>query len=617
METTSFSRGRWSQPIQALLLYSASCLVTPIAAAPGGEFAGGTGEPNDPYQIATAEQLISIGSDPNLLSRHFVLVADIDLDPNQPGGKVFTQAVIAPFSPPFSGSLDGRGHVVRNLVINAQTSPGGLIGVITVGGTVKGLSVENARISSGSSAGGLVVSNDGDIVSCSSTGSVTGGWAVGGLVGGNFGNIVDCHTAGDVSGVGEVGGLVGFNCYGSVSNSCSTGSVSSTGDDVGGLVGDSYRGSVSNSCSTGSVSGTHGVGGLVGHNGSAVSNSYSEGSVTGDCDVGGLVGWSSSGTVSSSFWDMTTSGRNTSDGGTGLTTAQMQDPNTFLAAGWDFWGNRLDGVSDDWFMPKGSYPVLCWQTDKTGLLAIPDVRGLTLDEAERALEAVGLALAKEKEVQGDWDRTIPPGHVLRAYYPRLYAAPGGEVELLISSGPYDWAMNPGDGTPAGPHQIRTASQLESLLDHPERWDRYFVLTGDVDMAGRTYSTALIAPDANAADGFQGMAFTGGFDGQGFKILNLAITSRTNDYLGLFGFVGRQADVRRVHLVAARITGGAGSYYVGTLAGYNAGAIRECSATGMASGNCKHTGSLIGENVGYTADNALGGAGTARYCGEQP
>ena len=63
-------------------------------------FAGGTGEPNDPYQIATAEQLISIGSDPNLLDKHFILLNDIDLDPNLPGGRVFTQAVIAPSEDP-------------------------------------------------------------------------------------------------------------------------------------------------------------------------------------------------------------------------------------------------------------------------------------------------------------------------------------------------------------------------------------------------------------------------------------------------------------------------------------------------------------------------------------
>ena len=52
-------------------------------------FEGGTGEPNDPYRISTAEQLISFGQDPTLLSRHFVLVADIDLDPWLPGGREF------------------------------------------------------------------------------------------------------------------------------------------------------------------------------------------------------------------------------------------------------------------------------------------------------------------------------------------------------------------------------------------------------------------------------------------------------------------------------------------------------------------------------------------------
>jgi hypothetical protein len=57
-----------------------------------------------------------------------------------------------------------------------------------------------------------------------------------------------------------------------------------------------------------------------------------------------------------------------------------------------------------------------------------------------------------------------------------------------------------------------------------------VQTSDIDMAGRTYSTALIAPDVNAAEGFQGTPFTGHFDGQGFQILNLAITTETNDYL---------------------------------------------------------------------------------------
>jgi hypothetical protein len=37
-------------------------------------FAGGKGEPNDPYQVATAEQLLSIGTSQKLLASHYVLV---------------------------------------------------------------------------------------------------------------------------------------------------------------------------------------------------------------------------------------------------------------------------------------------------------------------------------------------------------------------------------------------------------------------------------------------------------------------------------------------------------------------------------------------------------------
>ena len=72
-----------------------------LAASPlrAYEFAGGTGEPNDPYRIATAAQLISIGLNEVLLGSHFVLIDDIDLNPNNPESQVFDYAVIAPRGP--------------------------------------------------------------------------------------------------------------------------------------------------------------------------------------------------------------------------------------------------------------------------------------------------------------------------------------------------------------------------------------------------------------------------------------------------------------------------------------------------------------------------------------
>jgi hypothetical protein len=63
--------------------------IPPVAA----KYSGGTGEPNDPYQIATAADLIALGETPADYDKHFLLTADIDLD--QRPGKVFDKAVIA------------------------------------------------------------------------------------------------------------------------------------------------------------------------------------------------------------------------------------------------------------------------------------------------------------------------------------------------------------------------------------------------------------------------------------------------------------------------------------------------------------------------------------------
>ena len=96
--------------LRATAITTALLLLTLGTAAGAIDFAGGTGDPNNPYQIATAEQLISIGSDPNLQDRHFVLVADIDMDPNLLGDEMLTSGLVLS-----TGSLDGGGHWILNL----------------------------------------------------------------------------------------------------------------------------------------------------------------------------------------------------------------------------------------------------------------------------------------------------------------------------------------------------------------------------------------------------------------------------------------------------------------------------------------------------------------------
>jgi hypothetical protein len=75
-------------------------LVFTVVSATQAQYSGGTGDPNDPYQIATAEDLMLLGETPKDYDKHFILTADIDLDPNLPGLKVFDKAVIAPDTDP-------------------------------------------------------------------------------------------------------------------------------------------------------------------------------------------------------------------------------------------------------------------------------------------------------------------------------------------------------------------------------------------------------------------------------------------------------------------------------------------------------------------------------------
>jgi len=73
-----------------VVLLVLSCSVS----APLWAFQGGTGEPYDPYQIANVKQLLRLNADIELMTKSFVLVRDIDLDPNSQEGHVFDAAVI-------------------------------------------------------------------------------------------------------------------------------------------------------------------------------------------------------------------------------------------------------------------------------------------------------------------------------------------------------------------------------------------------------------------------------------------------------------------------------------------------------------------------------------------
>ncbi|AQQ71097.1 Immunoglobulin A1 protease precursor [Limihaloglobus sulfuriphilus] len=251
----------------------------------------GAGTWDDPFVLLNSADILSMSIRVPDWNSSFILGDDIDM------------SGISGYYPvtEFGGTLDGDGHVIYNLTIDSEvtgfTDTLGLVGFLT--GNIKNLGLENISIiSTGYWSGSIAACN-------------------------KKGTIENCYSTGSVSGYWTVGGLVGFNYPGSV---------------------------IANSYCTGSVSGDEYVGGLVGYNDyfGSVANCYSTGLVTGDENTGGLIGTNKGGSTNC-FWDIETSGLETSAGGTGKTTDQMQDINTFLNAGWDF--------TDIWTIGEGTdYP---------------------------------------------------------------------------------------------------------------------------------------------------------------------------------------------------------------------------------------------------------------------
>ena len=211
---------------------SADFFVFSLDAVAQRKYGGGSGTADNPYQIAAAADLIVLGETPEDYDKHFILTADIDLDPNLPARKVFDRAVIAPATvwnymgvpiptgTPFGGVFHGNSHRISHLtVVGADCL--GLFGLLS--GEVKNLGLVDVNITGSGFVGGLVGSNgsrairSGTVSQCYSSGAVNGNWGVGGLVGGNWSAVTQCYSTSAVSGLG-VGGLVGYNSSGSVTS---------------------------------------------------------------------------------------------------------------------------------------------------------------------------------------------------------------------------------------------------------------------------------------------------------------------------------------------------------------------------------------------------------------
>jgi hypothetical protein len=327
-----FNIGKWDQVSGPIAI--ALALVALSVAGAQAKYGGGSGTVEDPYQIWTAEQLNTVGVDPNDLFENFKLMADIDLVAYKEDSFHLIGYYDASYRMvcSFWGVFDGNGHTISNLtylikesdprdpspetlrayglfrylrgkvqnlgLINPTIQPAdtctywvGQIGALAGycrGGSIINCYVQGGEIAGDTALGGLVGYNESTISQCHSTARVTDTpdrtirpwltWEIpvaasfGGLVGSNHGQILDSYATGTVQGFWAAGGLVGSHREG--------------------INADSPPAMICNCSATGNVSGAAEVGGLVGSvsEGAEVAASYATGQVSGESAVGGLVG---------------------------------------------------------------------------------------------------------------------------------------------------------------------------------------------------------------------------------------------------------------------------------------------------------------------------------------
>ena len=275
------------------------------------QFEGGSGTENNPYQVATLEQLQAIGEKENL-NKHFIQVDNIDASDTKSWnyGRGFTP--IGDEDRKFLGGYDGDEYEIEGLYINRENQDNvGLFGYV-MDATVKNVRGTDFDIKGDRRVGAVVGYLElGNIEDVFADGRVIGSSRIGGIVGANHVSEVKKSQARvKVKGDSQLaGGLVGLNQKGEVSHSAAYGNISGDGTYHGGLIGNTEEGEVRYSYAMGDVEATRDglnyshVGGLMGSSHeSEIYSSYATGDVHGKGNfTGGLVGESNRSRISYSY----------------------------------------------------------------------------------------------------------------------------------------------------------------------------------------------------------------------------------------------------------------------------------------------------------------------------
>ncbi len=366
-----------------------------------------------------------------------------------------------------------------------------------------------------------------------------------------------------------VGSIAGYT-YGLISESFASVSVECY-TYCGGIAGRLQRGTIRNVYSSGLVSGQSYIGGLAGRTYyGSIENAFSTAQVVGFTYVGGIIGGYSSGTRSNSYWSLALSKIATSAGSNsqvkGLTTVEMKQEALFNS--WDF--------VDTWKIREDiSFPGL--RAVKNVPIAVPDTIPVTPDSTNLAPYLSNDVMAENESIT-EWKFIELNGVGEEAHY---WYAPG----VLLAGGDTLWGAKTAVTSPQVVQPLSSYADLKKIgVDPDYSLGGSYRLTQNIDASLSSSETGGFAPI-----GLGGQAFTGKFNGAGFRIMNLTIDRPSNDTVGMFSVLGMGSIVDSVILSVNVV----GDQYTGGLVGFSYGTISNSRVSGDITA-ASATGGVVGQ-----------------------
>ena len=198
-----------------------------------------------------------------------------------------------------------------------------------------------------------------------------------------------------------------------------------------------------------------------------------------------------------------------------------------------------------------------------------------------------------------WEANVVPGYTIT----KLQANGTEERNLSAAITPeagkfYNITLNKDKGYTDDGQGNYTVTSTEGLKNIAklvnEEWKLgiNITLTADIDLKGIDWTP--IGKDDNKA-------YTGTFDGNGKTITGLTVTG-SDQYAGLFGYIGSGGTVKNVVLEGVQIESDNDMSDVGGVAGQSYGNIENCSVSGSVS--VSGTNSIAGGVVGYQTGGSI-------------